>query len=114
MATVTVIPSDITKLKNDVSTIKQDVSTLKQDVAGKASTADVDNKLKPYLKQNDLSSELDSGRYGGNFYPLTGNEAFYLFRLNTTPLNQQTYGLIQMLECRKFYAPLPLLVISAA
>lgn len=77
MATVTVIPSDITRLKNDVS-------TLKQDVAGKASTTDVDNKLKLYLKQNDLSSELDSGRYGGNFYPLTGNEAFYLFRLNTT------------------------------
>ena len=65
MATVTVIPSDITKLKNDVSTIKQDVatipgditklksdvSTLKQDVAGKASTADVDNKLKLYLNK---------------------------------------------------------------
>lgn len=84
MATVTVIPSDITKLKNDVSTINQDVSTLKQDVAGKASTTDVENKLKPYLKQTDLSSELDSGRYSGSFYPLTGNEAFYLFRLNTT------------------------------
>ncbi|QXV84028.1 putative lateral tail fiber chaperone [Escherichia phage PeterMerian] len=84
MATVTVIPSDITKLKNDVSTINQDVSTLKQDVAGKASTTDVENKLKPYLKQTDLSSELESGRYSGSFYPLTGNEAFYLFRLNTT------------------------------
>ncbi len=44
MATVTVIPSDITKLKNDVS-------TLKQDVAGKASTTDVDNKLKLYLNK---------------------------------------------------------------
>lgn len=84
MATVTVIPTDITKLKNDVSTIKQDVSTLKQDVAGKASTTDVDNKLKPYLKQNDLSSELSSGRYSGSFYPLTGNDAFYLFNINTT------------------------------
>ena len=98
MATVTVIPSDITKLKNDVSTLKQDVatipgditklksdvSTLKQDVAGKASTTDVDNKLKLYLKQNDLSSELDSGRYSGSFCPLTGNDAFYLFNLNTT------------------------------
>ncbi|UGO56956.1 tail fiber domain-containing protein [Escherichia phage JLBYU19] len=83
MATVTVIPSDITKLKNDVSTLKQDVatipgditklksdvSTLKQDVAGKASTTDVDNKLKLYLKQTDLSSELGSGRYSGSFYP---------------------------------------------
>lgn len=84
MATVTVIPSDITKLKNDVSTINQDVSTLKQDVAGKASTTDVENKLKPYLKQTDLSSELESGNHSGNFYPLTGNEAFYLFSLNTT------------------------------
>ncbi|QBZ71352.1 chaperone of endosialidase [Escherichia phage Jahat_MG145] len=84
MATVTVIPTDITKLKNDVSTIKQDVSTLKQDVAGKASTTDVDNKLKPYLKQTDLSSELSSGRYSGSFYPLTGNDAFYLFNINTT------------------------------
>lgn len=84
MATVTVIPTDITKLKNDVSTIKQDVSTLKQDVAGKASTTDVDNKLKPYLKQTDLSSELGSGRYSGSFYPLTGNDAFYLFNINTT------------------------------
>lgn len=84
MATVTVIPSDITKLKNDVSTINQDVSTLKQDVAGKASTTDVDNKLKPYLKQTDLSSELGSGRYSGSFYPLTGNDAFYLFDINTT------------------------------
>lgn len=84
MATVTVIPSDITKLKNDVSTINQDVSTLKQDVAGKASTTDVENKLKPYLKQTDLSSELGSGRYSGSFYPLTGNDAFYLFNLNTT------------------------------
>lgn len=84
MATVTVIPTDITKLKNDVSTINQDVSTLKQDVAGKASTTDVDNKLKPYLKQTDLSSELGSGRYSGSFYPLTGNDAFYLFNINTT------------------------------
>lgn len=84
MATVTVIPTDITKLKNDVSTIKQDVSTLKQDVAGKASTTDVDNKLKPYIKQTDLSSELSSGRYSGSFYPLTGNYAFYLFNINTT------------------------------
>lgn len=80
MATVTVIPTDITKLKNDVSTIKQDVSTLKQDVAGKASTTD----LKPYLKQTDLSSELSSGRYSGSFYPLTGYDAFYLFNINTT------------------------------
>lgn len=27
---------------------------------------------------------MGSGRYGGNFYPLTGNDAFYLFNLNTT------------------------------
>lgn len=107
MATVTVIPSDITKLKNDVSTINQDVSTLKQDVAGKASTTDVENKLKPYLKQTDLSSELGSGRYGGSFYPLTGNDAFYLFNLNTTAQSANLWldpnaGVSQVLRSTSF------------
>ncbi|EPC8463950.1 DUF4094 domain-containing protein, partial [Escherichia coli] len=94
MATSTVIPEDIKTLKGDVSKTKEDISSIngkvstlqidmtsaKQDISTRYTKTEVDNKLKNKVEANDL----ESGRYGGDFYPLTGREAFYLWNLATT------------------------------
>ena len=94
MATSTVIPDDIKTLKGDVSKAKEDISSInvkvstlqtdmdsaKQDISTRYTKTEVDNKLKNKVEVNDL----ESGRYGGDFYPLTGREAFYLWGLGTT------------------------------
>lgn len=36
-------------------------------------------------------NDLESGRYGGDFYPLTGREAFYLWGLGTTTAAANLY-----------------------
>lgn len=36
-------------------------------------------------------NDLESGRYGGDFYPLTGREAFYLWNLATTTAAANLY-----------------------
>lgn len=80
MATSTVIPGDITTLKGDVSKAKEDISSIngkvstlqadmtsaKQDISTRYTKTEVDNKLKNKLEVN----ALESGRYGGDFYPL--------------------------------------------
>ncbi|NYY74690.1 hypothetical protein DMH88_16030 [Escherichia coli] len=47
----------------------------------------MDNKLKNKLEVN----ALESGNYGGDFYPLTGREAFYLWGLGTTTAAANLY-----------------------
>ena len=49
------------------------MTSAKQDISSRYTKTEVDNKLKNKLEVNDL----ESGRYGGDFYPLTGREAFY-------------------------------------
>lgn len=51
----------------------------------------VTDKLRNYMTQSELTNALESGNYGGNFYPLTGNEAFYLWRLGTTTAGANMY-----------------------
>lgn len=94
MATLTVILGDITKLKGDVSKAKEDIllisrkvltlqtemTSAKQDISFRYTKTEVDNKLKNKVEVNDL----ESGCYGGDFYLLTGCEAFYLWNLATT------------------------------
>lgn len=101
MATSTVIPGDITTLKGDVSKTKEDISSIsgkvstlhtdmdsaKQDISTRYTKTEVDNKLKNKVEVNDL----ESGRYGGDFYPLTGREAFYLWGLGTTTAAANLY-----------------------
>ena len=94
MVTKTVIPGDITTLKGDISSINGKVSTLqtemtsaKQDISSRYTKTEVDNKLKNKVEVNDL----ESGRYGGDFYPLTGREAFYLWNLATTTAAANLY-----------------------
>lgn len=101
MATSTVIPGDITTLKGDVSKAKEDISSIngkvstlqadmtsaKQDISTRYTKTEVDNKLKNKLEVN----ALESGRYGGDFYPLTGREAFYLWGLGTTTAAANLY-----------------------
>ncbi|HCO8940988.1 TPA: tail fiber domain-containing protein [Escherichia coli] len=101
MATSTVIPGDITTLKGDVSKAKEDISSIngkvstlqtdmtsaKQDISSRYTKTEVDNKLKNKVEVNDL----ESGRYGGDFYPLTGREAFYLWNLATTTAAANLY-----------------------
>ncbi|HBC0834228.1 tail fiber domain-containing protein, partial [Escherichia coli] len=101
MATSTVIPGDITTLKGDVSKAKEDISSIngkvstlqtdmtsaKQDISTRYTKTEVDNKLKNKVEVNDL----ESGRYGGDFYPLTGREAFYLWGLGTTTAAANLY-----------------------
>lgn len=86
MVTKTVIPGDITTLKGDVSKAKEDISSIngkvstlqtdmtsaKQDISSRYTKTEVDNKLKNKVEVNDL----ESGRYGGDFYPLTGQKRF--------------------------------------
>ncbi|WP_064468988.1 tail fiber domain-containing protein [Escherichia coli] len=94
MVTKTVIPGDITTLKGDISSINGKVSTLqtemtsaKQDISSRYTKTEVDNKLKNKLEVN----ALESGNYGGDFYPLTGREAFYLWGLGTTTAAANLY-----------------------
>lgn len=48
------------------------MTSAKQDISSRYTKTEVDNKLKNKVEVNDL----ESGRYGGDFYPLTGREAF--------------------------------------
>lgn len=98
MATKTIIPTDITTLKSDVSsingkvtTLQSDMSTAKADIGNRYSKTQVDTKLKSYLTTSGLSSALGSGNYAGDFYPLTGREAFYLWNLGTTTAAANLY-----------------------
>lgn len=103
MATSTVIPGDITTLKGDVSKTKEDISSIngkvstlqidmtsaKQDISTRYTKTEVDNKLKNKVEANDL----ESGRYGGDFYPLTGREAF-IYGIWPRQQRRQTFILI--------------------
>lgn len=86
-----VILGDIIKLKGDVSKVKEDILSIsrkvsmfqiemisvKQDISFRYIKIEVDNKLKNKVEVNDL----ESGRYGGDFYLLIGREVFYLWNL---------------------------------
>ncbi len=90
----TTLKGDVSKAKEDISSINGKVSTLqtdmtsaKQDISTRYTKTEVDNKLKNKVEVNDL----ESGRYGGDFYPLTGREAFYLWNLGTTTAAANLY-----------------------
>ncbi|ELC55906.1 hypothetical protein WG9_02224, partial [Escherichia coli KTE39] len=70
-----------------VSTLQTEMTSAKQDISSRYTKTEVDNKLKNKVEVNDL----ESGRYGGDFYPLTGREAFYLWNLATTTAAANLY-----------------------
>lgn len=78
---------DISSINSKVSTLQTDMTSAKQDISSRYTKTEVDNKLKNKVEVNDL----ESGRYGGDFYPLTGREAFYLWNLATTTAAANLY-----------------------
>ena len=90
MATSTVIPGDITTLKGDVSKAKEDISSINSKVS--TLQTDMTSAKQDISSRNKVEvNDLESGRYGGDFYPLTGREAFYLWNLATTTAAANLY-----------------------
>lgn len=88
---VSTIQSDLATAKSNIATLQSDVKTAKSDITNRYTKTEVDTKLKSYLTTSGLSSALGSGNYSGDFYPLTGREAFYLWDLGTTTAAANLY-----------------------
>lgn len=88
---VSTIQSDLTTAKSNITTLQSDVKTAKSDITNRYTKTEVDTKLKSYLTTSGLSSALESGNHAGDFYPLTGREAFYLWDLRTTTAAANLY-----------------------